>query len=175
MMWDEKTCNRKFEISDEVLLRKPGRNLKLSESWESPYTVTKQNSPLSYAIDTGDRQIPSIHIQLMKGYDRDDNVRVSRVTSVFEPDNPDDDIIARYAEAHIGEAELSDNQKQKLNKLLATFPDVMTSEPGLTTLVDFAIETGDSEPIFQHPYNTPASFKSSIDTEIDWLLEKGYV
>ena len=111
----------------------------------------------------------------MKGYNRDDNARVSRVTSVFEPDNPDDDIIARYAEAHIGEADLSDNQKQNLDKLLATFPDVMTSEPGLTTLVDFAIETGDSQPIFQRPYNTPAAFKSSMDTEIDWLLEKGYV
>ena len=40
-IWDGKACNREFEIGDEVLIRKPGMNLKLSESWEGPYTVTK--------------------------------------------------------------------------------------------------------------------------------------
>ena len=174
-IWDGKACGREFEVGDEVLVRKLEMNLKLSDSSEGSYTVTKRNSPLSYVIDTGDRQIPSVHIQLMKSYNREDNVRVSRVMSVFDPDNPEDGILARYAEAHIGEADLSDSQKQNLDNALAIFPDVMTSEPGLTTIVDFAIETGDSRPIFQHPYNTPAAFKSSIDTEIDWLLEKGYV
>ena len=100
---------------------------------------------------------------------------VSRVTSVFEPDKPGDDILERYAEAHISDSELSDKQKEDLDRVLSNFTDVMTSEPGLTNLVDFAIDTGDSQPIFQRPYNTPTAFKKDIDKEIDWLLEKGYV
>ena len=59
--WDSKASNREFNVGDEVLVRKPGMNLKLSDSWEGPFSVIKRNSPLSYAIDTGDRRIPSVH------------------------------------------------------------------------------------------------------------------
>ena len=79
LTWDKSASNREFDIGDEVLVRKPGLNLKLSESWEGPFTVTKRNSPLSYAIDTGDRKLPSVHIQLMKKYDREvEQKRVGR-------------------------------------------------------------------------------------------------
>ena len=64
--WDSKAEERSFEEGEEVLVRKPGMNLKLSDSCVGPYTVTKRNSPLSYVINTGDRQIPSVHVQLMK-------------------------------------------------------------------------------------------------------------
>ena len=173
--WDTKAKNREFDVGQEVLVRKPGLNLKLSDSREGPFKITKRNSPLSYSIDTGDRRIPSVHIQLIKAYNREEDVMVSRVTSVFEPDKPGDDILERYAEAHISDSELSDKQKEDLDRVLSNFTDVMTSELRLTNLVDFAIDTGDSQPIFQRPYNSPAAFKKDIDKEIDWLLEKGYV
>jgi len=60
--WDKRAKERELNVNDEVLLRKPGLNFKLQESWEGPYTVKKKNSPLSYAIDTGERVIPSVHI-----------------------------------------------------------------------------------------------------------------
>jgi len=33
----------------------------------------------------------------------------------------------------------------------------------------------DTTPVYQRAYNTPAHFRSSIDLEIDWLLEKGFI
>jgi len=30
---------REFSVGEKVLLRKPGMNFKLEESWEGPYTV----------------------------------------------------------------------------------------------------------------------------------------
>jgi len=54
--------------------------------------------------------------------------------------------------------------------LLSNYEDVLTAEPGLTDITEFAIETGNTEPIFQRAYNTPASLKDSNDTEIQWLL-----
>ena len=85
--WDAKAQAREFDRGDEVLMRKPGINTKLAESWEGPYTVVKRNSPLSYKINTEDRVIPSVHVQLLKKYlTRSDNPKVTRVTSVFEPD-----------------------------------------------------------------------------------------
>ena len=51
----------------------------------------------------------------------------------------------------------------------------MTKEPGLTTLVEFGIDTGDSRPIAQRPYNTPLSLRDSVDRELDWLISQGYI
>ena len=51
----------------------------------------------------------------------------------------------------------------------------MTKEPGLTPLAEFGIDTGQSSPIAQRPYNTPLSLRDSVDKEIDWLLEKQYI
>ena len=149
-------------------------NLKLSESWEGPFTVTKKNSPLSYGIDTRDRKIPLVHVQLMKRYDREqEHVKVRRVMSVLESDTDHDDILSRYSETEIVERQLKDSQKSDIDNLLSKYQDVMTSEPGITKLTEFAIEARDAEPIFQRPYNTPAAFKASIAKKIDCLLGKG--
>ena len=51
--WDSTARHREFKVGDEVLVRKPGINLKLSDSWEYPFVVCKKNSPLSYSVDTG--------------------------------------------------------------------------------------------------------------------------
>ena len=42
-------------------------------------------------------------------------------------------------------------------------------------MVEFSMETGTHDPIAQRPYNTPLSLRESVDKEIDWLLEKGYI
>ena len=44
-LWDQKAKNREFLVVDEVLIRKPGMNLKLADSWEGPFTITRKNSP----------------------------------------------------------------------------------------------------------------------------------
>ena len=54
--WDETARDRVFEVGDEVLVRKPGLNLKLTESWEGPFVVSAKNSPLSHKVDMGDRK-----------------------------------------------------------------------------------------------------------------------
>ena len=55
------------------------------------------------------------------------------------------------------------------------FKDILTKEPGFTSLVEFGIDTGEHEPIFQRAYNTPAALKESVYKEIDWLLGKGFI
>ena len=67
-LWDSKVQARGFEKGEEVYMHMAGLNTNLSESWEGPYTVVRKNSPLSYRINTGDRMIPSVHIQLLKKF-----------------------------------------------------------------------------------------------------------
>ena len=143
-VWDEKSKDRDFAVGDEVLVRKPGINMKLMERWEGPFKVVKKNSPLSYGIDMGYRTLPSVHVQLMKRYLRNpDNPKVGRVTSVFEPDTLEDNILDRFSEVSVSGEELEYKQAQDVKSLESKFKETITKEPGLTTLVCFGIETGD--------------------------------
>ena len=171
--WDLKAADRSFDIGDEVLVCKPGLNFKLSESWEGPYRVIAKNSPLSYKIDMGDRRLNSIHIQLIKRYDRPKQVK--RVTSVLEGDTEQDDITTRYSEAKVEKQQLRPEQQKQLQTVLDKHREVLTDQPGLTRLVKFGIDTGSAEPIFQRAYSTPAALRQSVDKEIDWLLSQEYI
>jgi len=175
--WDAKAKERCFKIGEEVLMRKPGLCGKLETSWEGPFTITRKNSPLSYAVDVGDRTIPSVHISLLKRYLREKEVAtISRATTVMESDTKSDDIGQRYAEVKVsGSEELTKEQRVELEVILGRYRNTLTKEPGLTDLVVFGIDTGTHAPIYQHPYSTPAHFRTSIDTELDWLLEKGFI
>ena len=93
-------------------------NLKLAERWEGSFTVKKKNSPLSYDIDTGDRRIPSVHIQLMKRYDREqEQTKLGRITSVFEPDTDQENILSRYSEAEIVDRKMKKSQQSDIDSL----------------------------------------------------------
>ena len=120
--------------------------------------------------------IPSVHVSLMKKFlSNEESPRVQRVTSVFEPDTPSDNILDRYSEVKVSGTKLVGKQAEDITVLEDKFKDILTKEPGLTNLVEFGINTGDHESIFQRAYNTPAELKESVDKEIEWLLEKGFI
>jgi len=53
--------------------------------------------------------------------------------------------------------------------------DILTDVPGIVDLVEFTINTGDSPPIQQRSYSTPAALKPGVEEEIQWLLDQGYI
>ena len=186
--WDRKAKERIFSVGDKVLIRKPGMTLKLEDTWEGPFLIFRVNSPLSYGVDLGDRKVPSMHVSLLKKFYEPPvttqpsenspvvtDPRVSRVTSVLEPDSPGDEITDRLAEVKIEGDDLSPSQKADIAKVELTFADILTKDPGLTDLVQFEMDTGDHPPLFQRAYNTPMALKESIDKELDLLLEKGFI
>ena len=59
--------------------------------------------------------------------------------------------------------------------MLSKFSEVLTTEPGLTDLATFDIDTGGTDPIQQRPYSTPVALKAKVDEELAWLLDKGYI
>jgi len=177
--WDKRAKVRRFEIGDEVLTRKPGLCGKLEDSWEGPYHIYAVNSPVSYGVDRGDRKIPSVHISLMKRFEGEterEHKTVKRTTTVMDEDKEGDEITERYSEVKVSGGEgLSRKQKCQVAKILDRYDDILTKEPGLVENVEFGIDTGNHAPVYQRAYNTPAHFRSSIDLEIDWLLQKGFI
>ena len=174
--WDRKSQTRVFDRGDKVYMRKAGLNTKLANSWEGPFTIERRNSPLSYRVNTGDRVIPSVHIQLLKEFiPREDEPRVNRVTSVLQPDTVEDRLDDQYAEAKISGSVVDETRARDIASWEADFRDILTKEPGLTHLKEFCMDTGDHPPIHQRPYNTPQSLVASVNKELAWLKSKGYI
>ena len=67
------------------------------------------------------------------------------------------------------------NRERDIKEWVDEFETMLTMESGLTSKVQFSMETGMHNPIAQRPYNTPLSLRESVDKEIDWLLSKGYI
>ena len=172
-VWNKRAIDRQFSVGDKVWVRRPGLDFKLRESWVGPATIVKQNSKVSYRVQTDERLIPTVHVQQLKAAHSQREIK--RVTSMLEEDSGTDDITNRFAEAHIQEQQLDMNQKEQLQGVLDKYSKVLNKEPGLISLVEFAIDTGDADPIHQHPYNTPVTLKASVDKEIDWLLERHFI
>ena len=82
-----------------MYMHKAGINTKLTESCAGPYVIVKQNSSLSYKVNTRDRIIGSVHISLLKKFvPRDPEPAVKRVTTVLEPDSVSDSMDHQYTE-----------------------------------------------------------------------------
>jgi len=115
-------------------------------------------------------------VQLLNKYHtNEETLRVGRATSVFESDDASDEIVDRYAEVNTLGDSLDDKQQTDIDRLEKKHAQTLTKEPGLTDLVVFRLDTGESAPISQRPYNTPVHFRESIDKEIEWLLQKGFI
>jgi len=54
--WDGRASERVFVSWDKVLLRIPGINCKLVDTWEGPFKVSEQLGPVTYLVDTGRRK-----------------------------------------------------------------------------------------------------------------------
>ena len=165
----------KWNERAKVLIRKPGLDTKIRESWEGPGTIKAKNSPVSYRVQTDNRLLNTVHVQQLKLFVEQSPKSVKRVTSVLEADTDQDDITQRFAEVKREQQPLSVEQQGQLRAVLAKHDKVLTKEPGLTQLVTFDIDTREASPVYQRPYNTPASLRHSVDLEIDCLLEKGYI
>ena len=170
--WDRRAVDRSFSVGDKVWMRRPGLDLKLQESWIGPYTIKRKNSPVSYSIQTEHRLIPTVHIQQLKEVHTP--VPVKKITVVVE-DTETDELTHSFASTNIQEQDLSPLQQSQLNEVLGLYSEVLTKEPGLTSHATFDIDTGDAEPIHQRPYSTPVALKESVDQELSWLLQKGYI
>ena len=162
--WDKKAQTRQFEKGNQVFLRKSGLNTKLADSWEGPFVVEKRNMPLSYRINTGYCTLPS-----------QDDSKVQRVTSVLEPDTMTGQMDNQYAEAKVTGSVVTEDRQKDIRCWEEEYKDILTKEPGLTTLKQFRIDTGDHAPIHQRPYKTPQSLIESTNKELDWLKLKRYI
>ena len=127
---------------------------KLAQSWVGPYIIVRVNSSLSYQVDTENGRKQIVHVQCLKRYvERESPTVVKRVTTVLDPDTLEDSMDSSYTELTVtGQVDIA-SRESDVQEWLKEYEDIMTKEPGLTPLAKFGIDTGQSSPIAQCPYN----------------------
>jgi len=84
-----------------------------------------------------------VHVKLLKKYNCNvEPLIVARATTILEPDRESDDITDRFTEVTITGDELSGEQKADIESLEEKHKETLTSEPSLTKLATFGIDTG---------------------------------
>ena len=80
-----------------------------------------------------------------------------------------------YSEVVPSGREQVENREKDIQDWVEEYAEILIKQPGLTDKTIFSIETGEAKPIAQWPYNTPIALKASIDKNLDWLQDHGYI
>ena len=171
--YDKSVTVKAFAEGDMVLVWKPGIHSKMGASWDGPYVVGKQKSPVTYTVHIPGKSSKGkvLHVNLLKKWTTP-AARIHRVTIVNEEE--EDDVICPVG-LKLGRHLFvpSEQQQAALDKVLCSFPEVLKSEPGRTSVTELVINTGDHPPVCAHPWRIAPRYKEEVRAQINQLLELG--
>ena len=87
---------------------------------------------------------------------------------------PSNKEIETYRDVSIPD-QLTDEQKKEVKELLAKYPDVLTSIPGKTELLEHDIKLSTAEPVRSKGYPLPYKTREIMESEIDEMIELGVI
>ena len=71
--------------------------------------------------------------------------------------------------------ELTEEQRKEVKELLAKYPDILTSIPGKTELLQHDIKLSTTEPVRSNVYSIPYKTREVMESEIDEMIELGVI
>ena len=172
--YDRSASVKTFSEGDMVLVRRPLLKKKMDCSWEGPFEIEKQVSPVTYALKLPGRSTKAkiLHCNLLKEWHTPADV-LHRVMVVSDEESESesspglklgrDDFVPSRAE------------QAMLDEVLVRYKDVLSPNPGRTEAAQLVIRTGDSEPVRSHPYRIPPRWKEEVKLQLDQLLALGII
>ena len=171
--YDKSVCVKVFKEGDMVLVWKPGIHAKMGASWDGPYVVGKQKSPVTYTVHVPGKadKAKVLHVNLLKRW----TTPASHIHRVAVVQDEDDDEEICPVGLRLGRPVFVPSRQQQaaLDKVLDGFPTVLRDEPGRTAQAELAINTGDHAPVSSHPYRVAPRYKEEVKAQINKLLELG--
>ena len=86
--------------------------------------------------------------------------------------------VPRHRKTILGDKDLSKEEEEKFNTLCDTYSDIFSkgaSDIGKTPLIIMDIDTGDSPPVCQKPYNLPLKHAEWVKQELEMLEKAGII
>jgi len=188
--YNRKARNRKFLVGDQVLLLLPTSSNKLLVQWKGPYEIKEVKGDMDYKIDI-DGNVKTFHANMLKLYVKRQSDKVEKgvlnvvCAAVIEDDVTDSDIevslecplevVGEGIDKVDVSAELTKDQRQQINALLAKHSSVFTDKPGCTNLLDLKIKLNTSDPIRIKGYPVPYNAREAVDEEVSKMLDLGVI
>ena len=171
--YDKSVTVKVFQEGDMVLVWKPGIHAKMGASWDGPYVVGKQRSPVTYSVHVPGKVTKTkiLHVNLLKRWTTPAS-HIHRVAIVQEEDDVDEICPVGL---RLGRPVFVPSRQQQaaLDDVLGAFPEVLKSEPGRTSMAELVINTGVHPPVSSHPYRIAPRFKEEVKAQINQLLQLG--
>ena len=166
--YDITTKLRKFEPGDMVLIRIPGLEEKLEDSWDDPYEVLKSLSDVNYQVSIpkfrGKTKI--LHVNNLKPW-VEQRGKVLRIIAVAE------DVMTEEEKLKLVGEPLTADQTTEIDEILLEFKDILVNTPGHTNIAVHAIDTGNHQPIHTLPYTLCPAWRQQVKEEISYLISAG--
>ena len=184
--YDKRARSRKFDVGDKVLLLLPTESNKLLLQWKGPYEVVEIVNRMDYKVDV-DGVVGTYHANMLKQYverktvtshcllSAEANVTVDEETDTEEFGLKDYAFPTAkqpqsYNDVSVS-VSLTSEQRAEVEALIEQYPDVLTSVPGRTDLIQHDIKLSTSEPIRSKGYPVPFKARDVMDSEIKEMLE----
>ena len=181
---------RKFDVGDKVLLLLPTESNKLLLQRKGPYEVVEIVNRMDYKVDV-DSVVGTYHANMLKQYVERKTVTshclLSSEAKVTVDDETDTEELGldgcafptakqpqSYNDVSVSDA-LTSEQRAEVEALIEQYPDLLTSVPGRTDLIQHDIKLSTSEPIRSKGYPVPFKACDVMDSEIKEMLELGVI
>ena len=172
--YDRSAKMKNFVEGEMVLVRKPGLHSKLGDSWEGPYQIVKQISPVTYKIQVpgGAHRSGVLHCNMLRRWTTPAD-KIHRVALITEEES-ESEISPGLNLVREGFTP-SEAEQSQLDQVLGNYGDVINPEPGRTKVVSLSITTEGHDPVRSHPYRIPPRWKEEVRVQIDQLLSLGII
>ena len=132
-------------------------------------------SPVTYRVHVPGSSARSkvLHVNLLKKWTTSAS-SIHRVAIVQEEDDEDEICPVGLRLGRIGFVP-SQKQQVAMDKVLASFPEVLQPVPGRTELVELEIHTEGHSPVANHPYRIAPRWRDEVKSQIDQLLQLGII
>ena len=158
-----------FSPGSMILVHIPGLSSKFTDSWEGPFEVLRQVTPVTWEISVPNtrKKTRIIHANMMKAWHTAE-ARVCWVVVATEDDDPDPPI-------DLPTKRLTKFQLSALQNIQSSFSSLLKDAPGSTSLIGMSINTGDASPFQSVTYRLPVTLLGPVKDSLESLLSEAII
>ena len=182
--YDVRSKDRVFQAGDKVLILLPTDENKLLMHWKGPFEILERKNGHDYRVQLNNR-VKLFHANMLKKYhvrNKESELEKQQVGAMIVDeqqdlgDSSDQSTVFQseqketYRDVNIN-PELTAEQRQEVEKLVAEFADIFTDVPKVTNLGEHSIQLTSSEPVRTRPYPLPFALREEVNREIQSMLD----
>ena len=175
--YDKTARGKKYEAGEEVLVMLPSASSKLTSTWQGPFPVVRQVSPVDYEVDTGRhrKRLRTFHVNLLRKWN--DRAKLAFYAQAYVLS--EDDILnylpkqtpSQTAEDVNISSDLTPFEQSQIKELVNKYSSIFSDVPTATNAAIHDVKTGDAKPVRTRPYRLPECHREAVRQHIHELEE----